>query len=211
MVSESKQENLDYHLAASPLGGSYAENKLRRLALPDLQGKRFLDLGCNSGFFCEQARLLGAAHVVGVDIDKGVIANARKTYPDVEFHDEGWSRLPSGEFDVVIILSAIHYASDPVGVVQAIWDQLATGGLLVIEGGILDPGGQWKTDCLIPGWRQVGDRCRHLSGGYIARHLLASFDWRVVVQASREVATSFHDSSSTPRRGRLRPREHPRR
>jgi SAM-dependent methyltransferase len=172
--------NLDYQSATSPLGGSYTENKFRRLQLPALAGKRFLDLGCNNGYYCNYALQAGAAQVTGVDIDKAVIAQARQRYPKVQFFDGGWDAFPDGTFDVVVLLSAIHYAVDPVTVVNTIHQHLASDGLLVLEGGLLDSPGEWHTDCLVPGWRQVGDRCRHLSYGYVRKHLLPAFDWSIV-------------------------------
>jgi SAM-dependent methyltransferase len=175
----ANQANLDYHKGKTAQGESYAEAKLRRLHLPDLKGKRFLDLGCNSGYYCAQAQLAGARRVAGVDIDKGVIATAREVYPRIEFFDEGWDHIPDGEFDVIILLSAIHYAADPVAVIKDVRSHLAATGLLILEGGLLDPEGLWQTDCLIPGWRKVGDRCRHLSYGYLKRHLLTQFDWAI--------------------------------
>ncbi len=173
------KDNLSYQNAGSPLGGSYSENKLRRLGLPDLRGRHFLDLGCNSGFYCAYAKRMGAQRVVGVDVDKAVVAEARSTHPGVEFLDEGWDVLPTGTFDVIILLSAIHYADDPVALIGRLHQLLNPGGLLVLEGGVLDIESAWATDCLVPGWRQVGDRCRHLSAGYLRRHALTSFDWKV--------------------------------
>jgi hypothetical protein len=41
-------------------GASESLAKLRALRLPSLQGKRFLDVGCNEGFFCGYARFDGA-------------------------------------------------------------------------------------------------------------------------------------------------------
>ena len=181
MPSINSQTNLDYQAAPSPLGGSYTENKFRRLALPDLSGCSFLDLGCNAGYYCEYALRSGAKRVVGVDADQDVIAQARKKLPTVEFHDGGWDRdFPSGTFDVVILLSAIHYAVDPVAIVGKVYQALTPGGLLVLEGGLIDPQGTERSDCLVPGWRRVGDRCRHLSYGYLRNHLLTDFHWQVV-------------------------------
>ena len=39
-------------------GNSDSEGKLATLQLPDLAGKSFLDLGCNMGFFCREARCI---------------------------------------------------------------------------------------------------------------------------------------------------------
>ena len=172
--------NISYQGAPGVTGGSYTENKLQRLKIPSLQGKRFLDLGCNTGFYCNFARTQGARRSVGIDIDSVVITEARKSYPDVEFLDTGWDALPEGEFDVIIFLSAIHYATDPIGLVNNIRTHLASNGLLIIEGGLIDFERKFKTDILIPGWRKVGDRCRHLSGGFLSAHLLREFDWTVI-------------------------------
>jgi len=180
MTEDLRKTNLAYQEAQSPLGGSYTENKLRRLGLPDLRGKSFLDLGCNTGFYCGHALDSGATRSVGVDIDRSVIEQARLQHPRAEFRDGGWDAdFPVGPFDVVILLSAIHYARDPVAVIGKIHRELPPGGLLILEGGLVDAAGEWSTDCLVPGWRKVGDRCRHLSGGYLRNHLLMGFDWRV--------------------------------
>jgi SAM-dependent methyltransferase len=178
-MSELNPVNLSYQAAASPLGGSYSENKLARLGLPSLQGLSFLDLGCNTGFYCQKAAEQGARRIVGVDLDPEVIRHARKACPQGEFHDGGWETLPDGPFDVVVILSAIHYARDPVDLISKVHDRMAPDGLLVLEGGLVDPQGEAAMDVLVPGWRKVGDRCRHLSGGYLARHALPAFDWRI--------------------------------
>jgi hypothetical protein len=162
------------------LGGSYTDNKLKRLQLPSLAGKRFLDLGCNTGHYCKLALDAGALSVVGVDSDPKVIAKARAESPRVEYRDTGWDDFPPGEFDVVIFLSAIHYAKDPCSVVDNIRRQISPDGLLVLEGGLFFAGEQRSTDTLLPSWRKVGDRCRHLSAGYVRNHLLRSFEWSVI-------------------------------
>lgn len=173
--------NVDYQKATSPLGGSYTENKLTRLKLPALKDKTILDLGCNAGAYCRLAIDRGAAKVVGIDIDRDVIARAKAQVPEAEFFDSGWDNgLPNGPFDVVFLFSAIHYASDPVGLVDRIHNALNDDGLLILEGGLFDQQGIWRTDCLIPAWRAVGDRCRHLSYGYIKNHLLSGFSWSIV-------------------------------
>jgi putative methylase len=44
----------------------------------DIQGRRVCDLGCGSGILACGAALLGAVHVLGVDIDPGSITIARR-------------------------------------------------------------------------------------------------------------------------------------
>lgn len=48
------------------------------LALGDIGGRRVADLGCGTGVFAIGAGLLGAAHVVGVEVDGGALAVARR-------------------------------------------------------------------------------------------------------------------------------------
>jgi SAM-dependent methyltransferase len=177
---EHTDRNIGYQAAVSPLGGSYTDNKLRRLQLPSLAGKRFLDLGCNTGHYCRLALDAGASRVVGVDSDANVIAKARSESPRIEYRDTGWDDFPPGEFDVVIFLSAIHYAKDPCSVVDNVRLHIAAGGLLLIEGGLIFANQERNTDMLLPSWRKVGDRCRHLSQGYVRNHLLRSFEWSVI-------------------------------
>ncbi len=179
-TSKTAHINLNYQDAVSPLGGSYTQNKLAKLRLPPLSGKKFLDLGCNAGFYCKYALDNGASRVVGVDLDKKVIAQAREKHPQITFFDTGWDVFPDETFDVIICLSAIHYAKNPVALVEKIWNHLNPGGVFVLEGGLIDAEQKYKTDTLIPSWREVGDRCRHLSTGFVRSHLLRQFDWKII-------------------------------
>ena len=178
-----EKHNISYQYAPAVKGGSYTENKLQKLDLPPLLGRNFLDLGCNTGFYCNFAKRAGAKRAVGVDLDCNVIARARELYPDIEFFDTGWDNFPEGKFDVIICLSAIHYASDPIKLVGDIKSHLSDDGVFIVEGGLIDVDAKFKTDILIPGWRKVGDRCRHLSRGFAEGHLLREFDWKVVGQS----------------------------
>ena len=45
--------------------------------LPELAGKRVLDLGCGFGWFCRFAAGEGAAEIVGVDVSERMLARAR--------------------------------------------------------------------------------------------------------------------------------------
>src|ERR1700730_10873022 len=48
-----------------------------RAMLPDLQGRKVLDLGCGFGWVCLLARENGAAHVLGVDVSEKMLERAR--------------------------------------------------------------------------------------------------------------------------------------
>ena len=52
--------------------------RMLHLAIKDISLKRVCDLGCGTGVLAIGAALLGARHVVGVDIDKGALVIAKK-------------------------------------------------------------------------------------------------------------------------------------
>ncbi|MDA9020372.1 class I SAM-dependent methyltransferase [Flavimaricola sp.] len=179
-MQDFEKANIDYQAANSPSGGSYTEKKLKRLNLPNLEGKRFLDLGCNAGFHCRYAHAQGAERVMGVDNSPSVIKKAREqSDPTITFLDTGWDNFPNGTFDVVILLSAIHYAKNPRSVARNIRRSLSADGLLVLEGGLLFAKETRVTDIPLPGWRKVGDRCLHLTRGFLDKHLLIDYKWDI--------------------------------
>jgi 2-polyprenyl-6-hydroxyphenyl methylase/3-demethylubiquinone-9 3-methyltransferase len=94
---------------------------LRRLAGGDLQGKRFLDIGCGSGLHSLAALRLGASEVVALDIDPESVATTRQL---LQLHASGlrWSTLEAsvfdlradslGRFDVVYSWGVLHHTGD---------------------------------------------------------------------------------------------------
>lgn len=117
-------------------GGSASSQKLAALRLPPLAGKRFLDVGCNEGFFCGYALFDGASRVVGMDKSAEDISKAKVRFPDAEFINQSWDALPEGPFDVITLLSALHYAEDQEALIHELMRLLADDGLLVLEMGM---------------------------------------------------------------------------
>jgi SAM-dependent methyltransferase len=107
------------------------------LHLPVLEGRSFLDVGCNEGFFCGFAKFAGAARSVGLDRSREFIERARRRFPDCEFHCQNWDYLPDGPFDVILLASALHYADDQATLLHRLVDHLAPDGVLVLELGIV--------------------------------------------------------------------------
>jgi methyltransferase family protein len=129
----------NYQSHSGEAATSDSNRKLERLKLPDLTGKRFLDIGCNQGYFCNAAAERGASYVLGIDADSEAIEFASKTYAkqNVEFRVQRWSALPQENFDVVLWASAMHYESDPSNIIRNVTSILSPSGLLILECGVV--------------------------------------------------------------------------
>jgi len=96
--------------------------------LPDVQGMRVLDIGCNSGLYCIQLSRMGAREVVGVDSEetwpswmdqarflKEALEWRCETKYNVNYFESSMTKIPQlnlGKFDVVMALCCIYYVSD---------------------------------------------------------------------------------------------------
>jgi SAM-dependent methyltransferase len=95
--------------------------------LPDIQGMRVLDLGCNSGLYCVQLARMGAREVVGLDSEttwpswkqqalfvKEALEWRCRTSYNITFIDAPMTsiaKLNLGSFDLVLGLCCIYYLS----------------------------------------------------------------------------------------------------
>lgn len=96
--------------------------------LPDLQGKRVMDIGCNNGIFCIEMARMGAKEVIGVDCEKtwpNWLEQAKfvkealewrcNTKYNIKYLDSDMARIPDlnlGYFDVVTALCCLYYLED---------------------------------------------------------------------------------------------------
>ena len=159
-------------------GDSESLKKLKALRLPDLMDQRFLDLGCNEGFFCAYARYAGAAQVVGLDASADYIERARKRVPGVEFLHQSWDTLPAGPFDVVLLASALHYARDQAALIDSVMRVLSPAGTLVLELGVV--AGDESA------WVEVarGSDKRLFATWPKLREVLAPYAWKLVSEST---------------------------
>lgn len=113
------------------LGAVFEWPAFQRL-LPDLRGKRVLDLGCGMGYFAREARARGAREVVGVDVSDRMLHAARARTRDagigyLRAELEGFE--PGGAaFDLAVSTLALHYIADFRRVVRNVAACLAPGG-----------------------------------------------------------------------------------
>jgi SAM-dependent methyltransferase len=82
--------------------------------LPDLDGKSVISLGCGPGEDSHYLKEAGASRSVGIDISKGQIDIAKRTYPDCEFLVMDMESLdfPDQFFDFAYSSLALSYVKD---------------------------------------------------------------------------------------------------
>ncbi|VVD86988.1 SAM-dependent methyltransferase [Pandoraea iniqua] len=106
-----------------------------RAMLPDLRGKRVVDLGCGFGWASRWMREQGAASVLGLDLSQNMIARARADTADpaIEYRiaDLDTLDLPAAAFDVAYSALTFHYVRDFDRLVRQLHQSLAPGGHLV--------------------------------------------------------------------------------
>ena len=105
--------------------------------LPELAGKRILDLGCGYGENCTEFVKKGASKVMGIDISKKMLEVAEKenSDPKITFKNmpmEDIAQL-SEKFDIVVSSLALHYVKDFSGLVRNVLSLLDDGGLFIFS------------------------------------------------------------------------------
>jgi SAM-dependent methyltransferase len=108
-----------------------------RAMLPELRGRRVLDLGCGYGWFCRWAREQGAAQVLGIDVSEKMLARARTDTSDdaISYRraDMEQLELTPGSFDLVYSSLAFHYIEDLGRLMTEVHRATAVGGSLVFS------------------------------------------------------------------------------
>lgn len=105
--------------------------------MPNLKGKRVLDLGCGFGEHCKLFIDSGAEKVVGLDISQKMLEVARRenSDPKIEYVHMPMEDIAqiSESFDVVVSSLALHYVEDFAGVVKNIYALLNTDGVFIFS------------------------------------------------------------------------------
>jgi SAM-dependent methyltransferase len=108
-----------------------------RALLPDMSGKRLLDLGCGFGWFARWAISQGGASVLGVDLSENMLARARAETADRHIHyrqaDLESLELPRAAFDVAFSSLALHYVEDFPRLVGQVFRSLVARGHFVFS------------------------------------------------------------------------------
>lgn len=105
--------------------------------LPDVKGKRVVDLGCGFGWFCRWAREAGAASVLGLDVSANMLARARETTSDQAIAyrqaDLETVDLPAAAFDLAYSSLTLHYLVNLTALFATVHRALAPGGSFVFS------------------------------------------------------------------------------
>jgi len=114
------------------------ERWLGPTTLASFRGKRVMDVGCGMGrnpYWYVEA---GATHVVGVDMDDGSLAAARKNLAPfanarvVKASAHELDPAVHGTFDRVTCIGVLHHLAEPENALRKMWSCVAPGGDLVL-------------------------------------------------------------------------------
>lgn len=148
-MAQNIYDKPDFFAGYSQLGRSVqglagaAEWPAIQALLPDLTGKRVVDLGCGFGWFARWARAQGAARVLGLDLSENMLARARAETEDpaitYQRADLETLELPPAEldgaegaaFDLAYSSLAFHYIADFDRLARGLYGALRPGGQLV--------------------------------------------------------------------------------
>lgn len=85
-----------------------------RKMLPDLKGKKVLDIGCGEGSDTAYYLECGASVVAGVDASKELLEKGKKKYPEIDFQYGVFEKIPyeNNVFDVVLSKYAIMTSAE---------------------------------------------------------------------------------------------------
>jgi ubiquinone/menaquinone biosynthesis C-methylase UbiE len=116
----------NYAQSMAPSLRTMAVQVVQRARLRDRD--RILDAGTGTGVGAAAAMTSGR-EVVGVDGAPGMLAIARREVPGARFVEADYADLPfpSGSFDVVISVHALHFAADPIAALTE-WRRVTIGG-----------------------------------------------------------------------------------
>lgn len=113
------------NIECSPTGGTnyqadyFSNPKWEVFNFPDLKGKTFLDISCNTGWFSKKASDAGAK-VFGLDISWQVLVEALIRVPTGVFTLSKVEDFEFGKYDYILCSSAFHYYKHREDVIRRI-------------------------------------------------------------------------------------------
>lgn len=128
-------------LRANPISLNNIVEKPTMLSLlPDLKGKKLLDLGCGTGEHLALYLEHGADFVVGMDLSEAMLTQAaqnlsqkRPRFSLYQSSMEQLNALPENDFDIITSSFAFHYVQDFPKLLADIKAKLKPNGTLVFS------------------------------------------------------------------------------
>ena len=126
-----------YAVTHGKYGARWGRTLARELAQRGFTGSRILDVGTGSGEVpIELARAFPESRVIGVDLSEPLLEMARDAVKreglaervSFERRDAGALGFDDDSFDVVVSLSTLHVAEDPIAMLNETERVLAPGG-----------------------------------------------------------------------------------
>lgn len=126
-------EEMEYFKATLVSRSIAFRNVLHRV--PHWLGRRpesLLDVGCGDGLLIKQAQALGI-HSLGVEISQTLVSAIQTTLGPASATTQPLNELPQASFDVVVLISVLEHAHDPVGLLQQVARVLRPDGILLVD------------------------------------------------------------------------------
>lgn len=100
-------------------------------------GQAVLDVACGTGVVARAAadRMGGEGRVMGLDLNEGMLAVARRLRPDIEWRhgDAGELPFPAGSFDVVLCQSALMFFPDRAKALREMARVVIANGTVAVQ------------------------------------------------------------------------------
>ena len=105
----------------------------------DVKDKEILDLGCGAGDHDRKLEQLGAKYILGIDISKKMLEEAKKNTDsnNIEYKLLSMNDIDklNKNFDLVVSSLAIHYIEDYDGLCKKVYNLLNDGGYFIFSHG----------------------------------------------------------------------------
>ncbi len=141
MYNEYDNENFFEQYAQMPrskngLASAGEWHQLKPL-FPPLRGRKMLDLGCGYGWHCMYAAEQGASDILGIDLSKKMITEAKRRNTDkrIKYRVCGIEEYeyPENTWDCVVSNLALHYIENIERVFQNVHKTLIPGGTFLFN------------------------------------------------------------------------------
>jgi SAM-dependent methyltransferase len=152
-------------------------------------GNRVLDVGCGTGVLAREAlrRVGPAGHVVGLDLNEGMLVVAARTEPAIDWLQGDAAALPfeDASFDAVVSQFALMYFPERALSLSEMWRVLAPRGRIAVA--------VWAPLARAPGYQILVEVTTRMCGREAADVLEAPF----VLGDRAELAELFLESGIT--------------